>query len=308
MAHVVIGGASGMIGRALTAALRSQGVDVVRLVRRPPAASDERAWDPHDGTLNPEDLRGADAVVNLSGRSLVAPWTPKVRADILNSRVHATRLLAETIAKAPPPRPALVSASAIGYYGDRGEEILTETSSPGAGFLAEVVQAWEAEVRRAAAAGARVVCTRFGLILAPGGGFLKPLLTIFRLGLGGPVGSGKQWWSWVHLDDVIAALVAATRTPAFEGAINLVAPQAARNETFTRTLASVLRRPAVLRAPAFALRAALGAMADEMILAGQHVVPSKLQERGFAFRWPDLRTALENATGKGGRTANSPSR
>ncbi len=286
-----------MIGRALQAALRHRDMDVVRLVRRAAAAPEERSWDPDAGTLNPHDVSGADAVVNLSGRSIAGLWTAGVRREILQSRVRATRLLTDAMAKAQPPPAALISASAIGYYGDRGDEIVTEASGPGSGFLAEVTQTWEAEAQRATASGTRVVCTRFGLILAREGGMMRMLLPIFRLGLGGSMGSGQQWWSWVHLDDVIAAIIAAVRTRAAAGAVNVVAPQPVSNRTFAQTLAAVVRRPAILPAPAFALRLVMGQMADEMILAGQRVAPAKLQEQGFVFGWPDLRTALEDITG-----------
>ena len=297
MPGVVIAGASGMIGTALTAALRRQGADVVRLVRRAAQAPDERSWNPDAGVLEPEDISGADAVVNLSGRSLLGLWTARVRNEILQSRIKSTRLLADAMANAPVPPGVLVSASAIGYYGDRGDEILTESSPPGRGFLAELTQAWEAEAQRATASGARVVCTRFGLSLAREGGVMRILLPIFRLGLGGPVGSGRQWWSWIHLDDMIAAIVAAIRTATLAGAVNVVAPQPVPNREFARTLAAVVRRPAVLPAPAFALRLVLGRMADEVILTGQRVSSAKLQEHGFVFRWPELRPALEDITG-----------
>lgn len=295
MRRVVIGGASGMIGRALSTALRARGAQVLRLVRRPATGPDEARWDPQTGALDPTAFEGADAVVNLSGRSIAAArWTARVRSEILESRVRATRLLVDTIGKAHVRPAVLVSASAIGYYGDRGDEVLSESSSPGRGFLVEVVQAWEAEAQRAAASGVRVVCTRFGLVLARDGGTMRPLLPIFRLGLGGPLGSGRQWWSWVHLDDLLAAVIAAIEHRALEGPVNVVAPQPVQNVTFARTLGAVLRRPAVLPAPAFALRLMMGAMADEMILAGQRVTPGKLQAQGFVFRWPELRPALEN--------------
>ncbi|MGQ0548195.1 MAG: TIGR01777 family oxidoreductase [Armatimonadota bacterium] len=299
MPRVVIAGASGMIGRALRARVRVEGVDAVRLVRRAAQARDERSWDPDAGVLDPQDISGADAIVNLSGRGIAALWTARVRNEILQSRIRSTRLLADAMVKAPVPPGVLVSASAIGYYGDRGDEMLTESSPPGRGFLAEVTQAWEAEAQRATASGARVVCTRFGLSLARDGGVMRVLLPIFRLGLGGPVGSGRQWWSWIHLDDMIAAIVAAIRTPTLAGAVNVVAPQPVPNREFARTLAAVVRRPAVLPAPAFALRLVLRQVADEVILTGQRVSSAKLQEHGFGFRWPELRTALEDIAGHG---------
>ncbi len=297
MPGVVIAGASGMIGNALIAALRGQGTDVVRLVRRAAGSPDERSWDPNAGVLDPQVISGADAVVSLAGRSIAALWTSSVRNEILQSRVQSTRLLADAIAKASAPPGVLVSASAIGHYGDRGDEILTESSPPGRGFLADLTQSWEAEAQRATASGARVVCTRFGLVLARQGGMMRVMAPIFRLGLGGPLGSGGQWWSWVHLDDVVAAIVAAIRTRTLTGAVNVVSPQPVTNREFARTLAAVLRRPALLPAPAFAVRVVAGQMADEMILTGQRVSSGKLQDHGFRFRWPELRPALEDITG-----------
>ncbi|MGH2403748.1 MAG: TIGR01777 family oxidoreductase [bacterium] len=308
MSRVVVAGASGMIGTALSAALRGQGVETVRLVRRMPEGPDERSWDPAAGTLSPQDLSGADAVVNLAGRSIAGLWTARARDEIMRSRVQATRLLVDAVAKAPVPPAVLVSASAIGYYGDRGEEVLTEGSPPGRGFLADVTRAWEAEAERATASGARVVRTRFGLILARQGGLMRILIPLFRLGLGGPVGSGRQWWSWVHLDDVIAAIVTAIRTAAVVGPVNVVAPQAVTNREFARTLGAVLRRPALLPAPAFALRLMMGQMAEEMILAGQRVTPAKLLEQGFVFKWPALSGALEEITGRGRGTRDASGR
>jgi len=293
--RVVMAGASGLIGRAVAAALRAQGTEVRRLVRRAPAAPDEIFWDPAGGSLDPSALEGADAIVNLAGRTIArGPWTRRARDEMVASRVGATRLLVETLGRRGARPSVFVSASAIGYYGDRGDEVLTETADPGRGFLAELVQAWEAEARRARAYGVRVVCTRFGLILAPRGGVLAPLLLPFRLGLGGPLGSGRQWWSWVHLDDVVGAVLAALRTPALEGPVNVVSPAPVPQREFARVLGAVLRRPAVLPVPAFALRLVLGAMADETVLASQRVRPAALEAVGFAFRWPELRPALED--------------
>ncbi len=273
---------------------------VRRLVRRDPRSADEIRWDPTSGVLDPAALDGATAVVNLAGRSISASrWTEQARREILDSRVLSTRLIVETMARAPRPPAALVSASAIGYYGDRGEELLDESSSPGEGFLAGVTRAWEEEAGRAAQLGVRVVATRFGLVLSPGGGVLGRLMPLFRLGLGGAMGSGRQWWSWVHIDDVVGALQAAIGTApggqsalALDGPVNVTAPEPVTNRDFVRALALAVRRPALLAVPAFALRPALGAMADEMILASQRVRPSRLTAAGFEFRWPQLGPAL----------------
>ncbi|MDR7554161.1 MAG: TIGR01777 family oxidoreductase [Armatimonadota bacterium] len=293
--RVMMAGASGLIGRAVAAALRAEGHQVQRLVRRAPAAPDEVSWDPAGGGLDPAALAGADAVVNLAGRAIARwPWTRRARDEMVASRVGATRLLVETIGRLDARPSVFVSASAIGYYGDRGDEVLTESSDPGRGFLADLVQAWEAEARRARAYGVRVVCTRFGLVVAPRGGVLAPLLLPFRLGLGGPLGSGRQWWSWVHLDDVVGAVLTALRVPALDGPMNVVSPAPVTQREFARALGAALRRPAVLPVPAVALRLVLGAMADETILASQRVRPATLEAVGFVFRWPELRPALED--------------
>jgi len=296
--RVVIAGASGLIGRALVAALRAQGADVARLAR-PPVDDDEIAWDPRTGYLDPGVFDGVHAVVNLAGRSLAKwPWTRQARADILASRVRSTRLLVDTMVRADARPAVLISASAIGYYGHRGDEVLTEVSAPGTGFLASVTRAWEGEATRASARGVRVVCARFGIVLARRGGALDPLLPLFRAGLGGSLAGGRQWWSWVHLDDVVAAVLAAITTPSLNGPVNVVAPGAVQNREFTRVLAAGLRRPAVLPVPAFALRVVLGAMA-ETVLSSQRVQPAKLQAAGFRFQWPELRPALENLLAPG---------
>lgn len=300
MVQVVVGGATGLIGQALTAALRDSGMQIRRLTRRRAAGPGEITWDPLAGTLDHTALEGADAVVNLAGRR-IAPgrWTEAARREIVESRVLTTRLLVRALAQVAPAHrpPVFISASAIGIYGDRGDETLTEVSPPGGGFMADVVRAWEAEAL-AAPAGVRVVCARFGLILTRTGGFLAPILPIFRLGVGGPLGSGRQWWSWVHLDDVIAAVQFAMRTPTLQGPVNVVSPQPVRNREFTRVLAGVLRRPAILPTPAVAVRLLLGRQqADELILSSQRVMPARLSEQGFAFRWTDLRAALHDLLG-----------
>jgi uncharacterized protein (TIGR01777 family) len=309
MPCIVIAGASGLVGRALAAALRAQGGEVHRLVRRPPSGPEEIYWDPARGTLDPAALNGVDAVVNLAGRSLTSDrwsvralaqdrWTARTRQEIRESRLQATRLLVQTMARVSARPAVLVSASAVGYYGSRGDEVLTESSQSGCGFLADLAQAWEAEALRARDAGIRVVCARFGLVLGKRGGSLARLLPIFRLGLGGPLGSGRQWWSWVHLDDVVGAILTAIGDPALEGPVNVVAPMPVTNRDFALALGTALRRPAVVPAPAFALRLLLGTMADEMILASQRVLPVRLQQAGFGFRWPSLRPALLDLVGR----------
>lgn len=310
MPRIVVAGASGLVGRALAAALRARGDEVRRLVRRPPSGPEEIRWDPASGTLDPAVLDGADAVVNLAGRPLASDrwsvraftqdrWAARTRQEIRDSRLQATRLLVQTMARVSARPAVLVSASAVGYYGSRGNEVLTEYSAPGRGFLVDLTQAWEAEALRARDAGARVVCTRFGLILGAEGGPLARLMLVFRLGLGGPLGSGRQWWSWIHIDDVVGAILMALGSPALDRPVNVVAPQPVTNRDFARALGAVLRRPAILPAPAFALRLLMGAAADEMLLASQRVHPARLLEAGFEFRWPSLRPALADLAGRG---------
>ena len=294
--RVVIAGASGLIGRQLAPALRAAGLDVRRLVRRVASGPDEIAWDPVRGRLDAQALAGTDGVINLAGRSLLGRWTAGVKADIVNSRVQATRLLVDAIAGMPARPTVLVSTSAVGYYGHRGDEVLTETSSAGTGFLAELTKVWEGEARRAVDLGVRVVCPRLGLVLARNGGALGPMIPLFRVGLGGPIGTGRHWWSWIHIDDVVAAIEAALTTSSLVGPVNVVGPAPVRNREFARTLGSVLRRPAILPAPAFAVRFVLGEVADEMILSSQRVLPARLQAQGFVFRWQELSAALENLT------------
>ncbi len=299
MQRIVISGASGLIGTALSAALRAQGIEVARLSRAP-AGPDEIAWDPKTGYLDAGVFEGASAVVNLAGRSLAkGRWSARVRAEIVESRVRSTRLLVGAMRKADARPAVLVSASAIGYYGNRGDALLDESSLPGTGFLADLTRAWEAEARRAEARGIRVVCTRFGLILTRLGGAMGPMLPLFRLGLGGPLGSGRHWWSWIHIDDVVAAILFAIATASLEGPVNIVGPAQVRNRDFARALGAALHRPAVLPVPPLALRLVFGAMADEMILSSQRVTPAKLQARGFTFRWPELGPALAGLVDRG---------
>lgn len=299
VARVVIAGASGFIGERLVRALQSGGDDVRRLVRRPAAGPGEVAWDPARGLCDPSALDGVDVVINLAGRKMApARWTSGVRREILESRTGTTRLLVETMGRTTRRPAVFLTASGIGIYGDRGDETLTEASAPGGGFLADVVRIWEAEAVRAAALGVRVVCLRQGLILSRDGGFLAPLLPVFRLGLGGPFGNGRQWWSWVHMDDVIACYRAAMRDARWQGPVNVVAPHPVTNREFARTLARELRRPALLPVPAVVLRAVFGQMGDETLLFGQRVGPSRLLEHGFAFRWPELGPALKDLVGR----------
>ncbi len=291
---IVIAGASGLIGGALGPALRAAGHEVFRLVRRDARAGDEIGWDPAKGAIDSARLEGVDGVINLAGENLGAGrWTAARRERILRSRVDATRTLVVAVAKLARKPAVLLSASAVGYYGDRGDEPLTEAAGIGHGFLPEVCLAWETHAEGAARAGIRTVLMRFGLVLARDGGALARMLPLFRLGLGGRLGSGTQWMSWASLNDVVGAIQHALGTAGLRGPVNIVAPGAVTNAEFTRVLARVLHRPAVLPVPRVALRLAVGrGMADEALLASTRAVPEKLLGSGYAFRYPELETAL----------------
>ena len=298
MARLLITGASGPIGTALLASF-GLGADpgafeVVRLVRGRAQGASQITWDPL-AALPPATVSGFVAVIHLAGESVMGRWTPEKKKAIRDSRVLGTRNLATALAKAAIKPSVLVCASAVGFYGNRGDEILREDSASGQGFLAEVCREWEDASHVAADAGIRTVNLRTGLVLSPKGGALPQMLTPFRLGLGGRVGSGRQWWSWIHIDDMVGAIQHALRTESLSGPLNAVAPNAARNTDFTKMLASVLNRPAFLPVPEFALRAALGKMAaEELLLASQRVEPAKLKESGYQFKFEDLRSALLN--------------
>lgn len=292
--NVLIAGSSGLIGGALRDALSARGHTVLRLVRRGTMAPDERAWDPAGGTVDRAALEGVDAVVNLAGAGIADErWSAARKVVLHDSRVRSTHLLAAAIAERPVRPRVFVSASAVGWYGDRGDEWLDESSDPGTGFLAAVGRAWEAAAAPAAEAGVRVAHPRTGLVLATSGGALAKLLPLFRLGLGGPVGSGRQWWSWITLDDAVGALVHALEHDAVRGPFNVVAPEPVTAAAFATQLGRALSRIAALPAPAFALRAVMGReLADEVLLASQRVRPGVLARTGFAFRDPALDGAL----------------
>ncbi|MGE0406017.1 MAG: TIGR01777 family oxidoreductase [Candidatus Korobacteraceae bacterium] len=289
---VLVTGASGTIGSSLTAALTAEGHQVIRLVRRTPKNS-EVQWNPN-GEADPKLCNGADAVVHLAGESIAGGrWSARKKAAILNSRVLGTRTMAKSIAAATNPPKVLLSGSAIGFYGSRGDEVLTEQSSPGQGFLSEVCRQWEAETEPARLAGARVVRVRTGLVLTPRGGALQKMLPAFRLGGGGRVGSGQQWWSWIALDDLVGLMVFALTSEGVQGALNGTAPNPVTNAEFTRVLGKVLRRPVIFPLPAFAVRLAMGEMGEELLLASQRVQPAAAQAAGYRFQFPELSGALE---------------
>jgi uncharacterized protein (TIGR01777 family) len=302
--RIAITGASGFVGRALAARLEQSGHAVVRLVRGPAHAPGCVRWQPDTGELDVRALGTVDAVVHLAGENVAGGrWTAARRAAIAASRGPATQLLARSLARLPVPPTTLVSASATGIYGDRGDECLDERSPPGHGFLAEVAKAWEAGTQPAATAGIRVVHLRIGMVLDQSGGALARMRLPFRLGLGGRLGSGRQWLSWIHRDDLVAAIAFALATASLRGPVLAVAPEPVTNREFTRALGRALHRPAFLPVPAFALRLLLGAMADELLLASQRAVPRALAAAGFRFDHPNLPDALATALAPAPRKA-----
>ena len=294
---IVVSGASGLIGTALVPVLRAEGHEVLLLVRREVAGGDEIRWDPAAGELDAAQLQGVDAFVNLSGATIGRRWSRAREAEILDSRVNSTTLLAETLATVDPRPAVLVCAGGIGIYGSRGDEILAEESELGSGFLADVGRAWEAAAEPAREAGIRVVSFRQGLVLTRDGGALRRLLTPFKLGLGGRVGSGRQWWSWVSMDDLVAAYRFALEG-ALEGPVNLVSPSPVTNGQFTKALGKAVGRPTLVPFPSFAARTVFGEMADEALLTGQRALPARLLDAGFRFEYPDLDAALRHALEK----------
>ena len=295
---ILVSGSSGMVGTALVSSLAGAGHTVCRLVR-PQSAPGEGpkdgfavSWNPATGELGGAGV-GPDAVVNLAGASIAdGRWSTRRKELLRSSRIDTTRALVNALAKMSIRPSVFVSASAIGIYGDRADEMLTEESKPGTDFLAGLARDWEAEALKAEALGIRVVLVRIGIILARQGGALPKMLTPFKLGAGGRLGNGKQWMSWIALEDVVGALRMAVESSSARGAINFVAPNAVQNSEFTKVLAKTVRRPALFPAPAFALRLALGEMADALLLSSQRVVPQRLEKLGYRFLQPDLPSAL----------------
>jgi len=291
--NVLVTGASGFVGSALVSRLGKGGHRVVVLRRAPPGGEAGPTWSPEAGQVCLGAAGPLDAVVHLAGESIAQRWTPAVQKRIRVSRVDATRLLCETLARQPQPPRVLVCASATGYYGDRGHEVLDERSDPGAGFLAEVCQAWEAAAAPARQRGIRVVHLRLGIVLARHGGALAKMLPAFRLGLGGRLGNGRQYWSWIALEDLLRVVELALDDDGLSGAVNAVSPAPVTNADFTQTLAGALHRPAILPVPAFAVKLLFGAMGREALLASVRVRPKRLLESGFEFRLAQLDAAFK---------------
>ena len=292
---VLISGSHGLVGKALISSLSSDGHEIVRLVRGTPSGPAEVEWHPNEGRIDAANLEGFDAVVHLAGESIASGrWTDEKKRAIRDSRVKGTALLSEALARLSRPPAVFLSASAIGYYGDRGDEVLTEKSAPGKDFLASVCVEWENATRAAIEKGIRTVHTRFGIILDAEEGALGKMLTPFRMGIGGRVGHGRQWMSWIAIEDVVNGLRFVIEDKTTSGPINFVAPNAVRNAEFTKSLGHVLSKPTLFPVPAFGVRLAFGEMGDALLLSSQRVEPRVLRERGFVFRWARLDEALRH--------------
>lgn len=293
---ILVSGARGLVGSELSAFLTAGGHDVVALTRR----DDPQAvhWSPAEGTIETDKLEGFDAVIHLAGENILGRWNARKKQAIRDSRLQGTRLLCDALAAASKKPDVVVSMSATGYYGSRGDEVLTESSEKGTGFLADVCQEWEEACEPARQAGIRVVNIRSGPVLSPKGGMLGTLLPLFKSGMGGPVGNGRQWIGWIAIDDLVDVLHAAMTEESLAGPVNATAPNPVTNAEFARTLARVLKRPDLIPVPSFAVRIALGQAADETALASQRVVPERLQHAGHHFRYPTLEEALRFLLGR----------
>lgn len=294
--NIFVTGATGLIGNALSERLRAEGHSITAMVRGTPKSGEVR-WAPGQ-RLDPAVLANADAVVHLAGKNVATRWTPEAKQELFASRVEGTKTISDAVAECfrSTGRPGVfVSASAIGYYGNRGDEILTETSAPGTGFLKEICVAWEGAAQSAKDAGVRVIHPRIGVVLSDDGGALAKMLPIFKLGGGGRLGDGRQWWSWISIDDVVGAITFALLSPQVRGPLNLTAPNPVTNAAFTKILGEVLHRPTIFPVPKFALHVALGTeAANETALGSLRVLPSRLLEYGYNFAYADLREALQN--------------
>jgi len=289
----LVTGSTGLVGRALCAHLEERGDEVLRLVRRAPASDGEVQWDPTEGTCDAAAF-DVDAIIHLAGEGIASRrWSKGQMLKIRESRVAGTRLISEGAVRITRRPQVLVSASAIGFYGDRGDEVLNEDAPRGAGFLADVCADWELATDQAVRAGLRVVNPRIGMVLAKGGGALEKMLLPFRLGLGGRIGSGQQWMSWIHVDDLVRVLCKAVDDESMSGAVNAVSPEPVTNSDFTRALGRALRRPTLFPLPAFAARLVMGKMADDLLLASARVAPAERLKREFVFQHPEISGGLK---------------
>ena len=293
LSRVLVSGASGPIGTALLPSLDTRGYEVVRLVRGVTNGNAAVSWDP-TRPVDPEAISGFDAVVHLAGESIIGRWSDAKKLKIRESRVQGTRNLAEALAQAKNKPRTFICSSAVGYYGSRGDEVLREESTGGTGFLADVCREWEAATQPAIRAGIRTVQIRTGIVLSSKGGALPKMLTPFKLGAGGRVGDGRQWMSWIDVQDLVGAIHHILKNDLLQGPVNLVAPKPVTNSEFTRILAGVLSRPAILPMPAFAVKALFGEMGESVLLGSQRVEPAHLVASGYPFRFRDLRSALTN--------------
>lgn len=290
--RIAIAGASGFIGSALAKHLESMGHAIIRIGRNENPKHHNIRWDPDNGVIDTQALAGVRIVINLTGENIGQRWTPEVKKKIVDSRVRTTEVLAKACAAIDPHPRVLVNMSAIGYYGDRGDEVVDEDSPAGSGFLADLVRAWEAAADPAREAGVRVVHPRMAVVMHPAGGMLQKLLPIFKLGAGGVIGSGKQWLPWISCTDALRALAWASLHESLSGPLVVSSPNPVRNEHFTRALASAVHRPAFARVPEFAVKMLFGEMGIETILAGQKAIPRQLLDSGFQFEYPEIEEAL----------------
>jgi uncharacterized protein len=293
ISRILVSGVSGPIGAALLPSLKSRGYEVTRLVRGAATGDDQISWNPAE-PIAADMVSGFDAVIHLAGESIVGRWTKTKKAKIRDSRVVGTTNLTEALAQAKRKPEVFVCGSAIGYYGDRGNEILNERSAPGGGFLSDVCREWEAATRAAAQAGIRTVQMRTGVVLSPEGGALGKMLTPFKMGVGGKIGDGRQWMSWIDVQDMVGAIHHVLKSDLLQGPVNMVAAKPVTNAEFTETLGSVLSRPAILPMPAFAVKLVFGEMGETVLLGSQRVEPTQLVMSGYPFRFTSLRASLEN--------------
>ena len=292
---ILLSGSHGLVGTALIKALETENHEISRLVRHAPGSRSEIEWSPERYSIALARIEGFDTVVHLAGESIAeGRWTDEKKKRIRESRVKGTKLLGDALANLSNPPPAFVSASAIGYYGHRGDELLNEGSAPGNDFLSEVCVEWEQGTALATEKGIRVVNTRFGIILDANGGALAKMLPPFRMGIGGRIGSGKQWMSWITLDDVVGGIKFALTNETLRGPVNFVAPNPVRNSEFTKALGQAISRPTIFPIPAFGVRLVFGEMADALLLSSQRVKPEKLEATGYQFQYSDLQPALHH--------------